>query len=69
MSIATDEIFGPVLSIIKFKDLDDVISKANKSIYGLAAAVWTRDMAKAHQVAKRVSAGVVWINTYNIGNY
>jgi len=69
MSIATDEIFGPVLSIIKFKDLDDAVSKANKSIYGLAAAVWTKDMTKAHQIAKRVSAGVVWINTYNIVKY
>lgn len=64
MKVAQEEIFGPVLSIIKFKDENDVISKANETPYGLAAAVWTRDISRAHKVAKRLSAGRVWINTY-----
>jgi aldehyde dehydrogenase (NAD+) len=66
MKIAREEIFGPVLSAIRFKDLDDVIRQANDTIYGLAAAVWTRDVKKAHYVAKKLKAGTVWINTYNI---
>jgi aldehyde dehydrogenase (NAD+) len=66
MRIAREEIFGPVLSVIAFKDLDDAIRKANETIYGLASAVWTRDVKKAHYVAKKIKAGTVWVNTYNI---
>ena len=66
MKIAREEIFGPVLSAIRFKDLDDLIAQANDTIYGLAAGVWTRDIKKAHYVAKKIKAGTVWINTYNI---
>ncbi len=66
MRIAQEEIFGPVLSTISFKDEDDLIEKANATIYGLAAAVWTRDIAKAHRTARRLQAGTVWINSYNI---
>lgn len=66
MEIATDEIFGPVLSVLPFKDLDEVVERANKTFYGLAAAVWTRDVAKAHRVAKSVRAGTVWINCYDV---
>ena len=66
MAIATDEIFGPVLSVLTFKDLDEVIRRSNKTIYGLAAAVWTRDAGKAHQVAASLRAGTVWINCYNV---
>lgn len=66
MKIAREEIFGPVLSAIRFKDLDDLIAQANDTIYGLAAGVWTRDVKKAHYVAKKLKAGTVWINTYNI---
>ena len=66
MKIAEEEIFGPVLSIIKFKDLDEVIDRANRTMYGLAAAVWTRDIAKAHAIANNVRAGTVWVNCYDV---
>jgi aldehyde dehydrogenase (NAD+) len=66
MRIADEEIFGPVMSIIKFKDTKDVINRANKSIYGLAAAVWTRDIGKAHAIANNVKAGTVWVNCYDV---
>jgi aldehyde dehydrogenase (NAD+) len=66
MTIAREEIFGPVLATIEFSDVDEAIAKANDSQYGLAAAVWTRDVKKAHYVARKLQAGTVWINTYNI---
>ena len=66
MKIASDEIFGPVLSVIKFKDVEEVIQRANATEYGLAAAVWTRDIGKAHSIAQRVRAGTVWINCYDV---
>ena len=66
MTIAREEIFGPVLAAIEFADLDEAIARANDSSYGLAAAVWTRDIKKAHYVARKLQAGTVWINTYNI---
>jgi len=66
MAIATDEIFGPVLSVIKFKDTEEVIARANTTDFGLAAAVWTRDIGKAHAVADRVRAGTVWVNCYDV---
>ncbi len=64
MKIAQEEIFGPVLSIISFKDDDDAVFQSNNSGYGLAAAVWTRDISCAHKVARRLQAGRVWVNTY-----
>ncbi|WP_137890294.1 aldehyde dehydrogenase family protein [Ramlibacter sp. 2FC] len=64
MRIAQEEIFGPVLSIIPFKDEDDAILKGNDTEYGLAAAVWTRDVSRAHRVARALKSGRVWINTY-----
>jgi aldehyde dehydrogenase (NAD+) len=66
MAIARDEIFGPVLSMIKFRDVDEVVERANTTDYGLAAAVWTRDIGKAHAIADRVRAGTVWVNCYDV---
>ncbi len=65
MKIACEEIFGPVLSTLTFRDIDEVIEQANSTIYGLAAAVWTSDIRKAHLAARRLKAGTVWVNTYN----
>jgi aldehyde dehydrogenase (NAD+) len=66
MTIAREEIFGPVLATIEFSDIDEAIARANDSQYGLAAAVWTRDIKKAHYVARKLQAGTVWVNTYNV---
>jgi len=66
MTIAREEIFGPVMSIIPFKGIEEVIDRANRTTYGLAAAVWTRDVQKAHAVAHSVRAGTVWVNCYNV---
>ena len=66
MKIAREEIFGPVLSVIRFKDMDEVVPRANNTFYGLAAAVWTRDVGKAHAMARKLKAGTVWVNTYNV---
>ena len=65
MTIAQEEIFGPVLSVISFKDVEDACRIAADTQYGLAAGIWTRDIGKAHSVAARIPAGTVWINTYN----
>ena len=66
MTIAREEIFGPVLAAIEFSDVDEAIARANDSNYGLAAAVWTQNIKKAHYVARKLQAGTVWINTYNV---
>jgi len=66
MKIAQEEIFGPVMSVISFKDMDEVIARANKTDYGLAAGVWTSDIKKAHAVANGVRAGTVWVNCYHV---
>jgi aldehyde dehydrogenase (NAD+) len=66
MKIAQEEIFGPVMSIIPFKGLEEVVDRSNRTTYGLAAAVWTRDIQKALAVSNSVRAGTVWVNCYNI---
>jgi acyl-CoA reductase-like NAD-dependent aldehyde dehydrogenase len=66
MKIAQEEIFGPVLATIPFDDVEQVADLANQNIYGLAAAVWTNDIRKAHAVARRLKAGTVWVNAYNL---
>ena len=65
MTIAKEEIFGPVISALPYEDLDDVIKRANASEYGLAAGVWTSDIANAHYIANKLRAGTVWVNCYN----
>jgi phenylacetaldehyde dehydrogenase len=66
MKVVQEEIFGPVVTAIPFKDTDEVITQAHDTIYGLAAGVWTRDISKAHRTAEKLKAGTVWINCYNI---
>lgn len=68
MRIAKEEIFGPVQSIFKFKDVDEVLKKANQTAYGLAAAVFTNDINKAFTIANNLQAGTVWVNCYNSFN-
>ena len=66
MKIAREEIFGPVLSVIPFKSVEEGIAEGNQTTYGLAAAVWTRDVAKALKAARAIRAGTVWVNAYNL---
>jgi len=66
MTIAREEIFGPVLSVLEFGDEDEVIARANATEFGLAAGVFTRDIKRAHRVVARLEAGTCWINTYNL---
>ena len=66
MKIAQEEIFGPVLATLSFDDVEQVAEQANKNPYGLAVAIWTNDIRKAHQLSRRLKAGTVWINTYGL---
>jgi acyl-CoA reductase-like NAD-dependent aldehyde dehydrogenase len=65
MRIAQEEIFGPVLAALRFRDEEEAVRIANGTIYGLVSAVWTRDIRRAHRLAGEIQAGSVWINTYN----
>ena len=64
MTIAREEIFGPVLCALRFSEVEEVVQRANNTTFGLAAAVWTRDLKKAHYLANKIKAGTVWINCY-----
>jgi len=66
MAIAREEIFGPVLSVLRFSDVDELVRRSNATAFGLAAAVWTRDVARAHDLARRLRAGTVWVNCYDV---
>lgn len=65
MTIAREEIFGPVVVALPFEEVEEVAARANSTIYGLAAGIWTNDVKKVHRVAAALKAGVVWVNTYN----
>ncbi|HEX4911848.1 MAG TPA: aldehyde dehydrogenase [Permianibacter sp.] len=67
-TIAREEIFGPVLSVLSFKDAEEAVRIANDTHYGLAAALWTRDISKAHKTAKAIRAGSIWVNCYDGGD-
>ena len=62
MRIAREEIFGPVVSILKWRDEDDVLKRVNALEYGLTASIWTHDLDRAHRLASRVQAGYIWVN-------
>ena len=64
-TIAKEEVFGPVVAVFSFKDEKDLINRANDTLYGLSAGIWTRDIGKAHRLAKEIKAGTIWINCYN----
>jgi phenylacetaldehyde dehydrogenase len=66
MQVIREEIFGPVVAAVVYDDTEEMIEAANNSIYGLAAAVWTRDISSGHRLAKQLKAGSIWLNCYNV---
>jgi aldehyde dehydrogenase (NAD+) len=69
MRIAQEEVFGPVLSVIKFKDEEEAVAIANDIRFGLGAGVWTSDIGRAFRMSERIQAGTVWVNTYRAVSY
>lgn len=69
MYLAREEVFGPVLAVMRFRDEEELIALANRTRYGLAAGIWTNDVRRAHRVAREIKAGTVWINTYRALSY
>jgi betaine-aldehyde dehydrogenase len=68
MAIAREEVFGPVLSVLTFKDLDQAVALANSTLYGLSASVWSRDFTTCLAAARRIKAGTIWVNTFLEGH-
>jgi gamma-glutamyl-gamma-aminobutyraldehyde dehydrogenase len=68
MTIAREEVFGPVAAVMKFETIDEAVALANDSVYGLAAGVWTRDLNNAHRLARRLESGMVWVNCWDHGD-
>jgi phenylacetaldehyde dehydrogenase len=66
MKVVQEEIFGPVVVALPFSSVDEIAAQANDNIYGLAAGIWTKNVAKAHELAAKLRAGTVWINCYNV---
>ena len=66
MKVVQEEIFGPVVTAMPFKSVDEIAAEANNTSYGLAAGIWTKDIGKAHSLANKLKAGTVWINCYNV---
>ena len=66
MEVIREEIFGPVVAAMPFKGMQDLVTRANNTSYGLAAGVWSSDVTEAHRVAKAIRAGTVWVNCYNV---
>jgi aldehyde dehydrogenase (NAD+) len=69
MRIAQEEVFGPILAVIRFENEDEAVAIANDSPYGLAAGVWTQDLARAIALPRRLNAGTVWVNAYRVVSY